>query len=68
MLTNFKTFLVGYLRPSRELLEYYRKKIADYDAEQELVVGKLEEYRKTYEEQVCAIVCTTRLSTRLIDQ
>ncbi|XP_064632480.1 coiled-coil domain-containing protein 77-like [Lineus longissimus] len=42
---------LGYLRPSRELLEYYRKKIADYDVEQEVVVGKLEEYRKTYEDQ-----------------
>lgn len=42
---------LGYLRPSRELLEYYRKKIAEYDEEHESLVSKLEEYRVTYEEQ-----------------
>ena len=45
-------FFQGYLRPSRELLEYYRKKIAEYDEEHESLVSKLEEYRVTYEEQV----------------
>jgi histidinol phosphatase-like enzyme len=53
ILSHHDTSFPAYLRPSRELLEYYRKKIADYDVEQELVVNKLEEYRKTYEEQVC---------------
>ena len=43
----------GYLRPSRDLLEYYRKKIAEYDEEHEGLVSKLDEYKMTYEEQVC---------------
>ncbi|XP_045165218.2 coiled-coil domain-containing protein 77-like isoform X1 [Mercenaria mercenaria] len=42
---------LGHLRPSRELLEYYRKKIAEYDEEHEGLVAKLEEYKVTYEEQ-----------------
>lgn len=42
----------GHLRPSRELLEYYRKKIAEYDEEHDHMVSKLEDYRVTYEEQV----------------
>nr|KAG5711308.1 hypothetical protein BaRGS_006005 [Batillaria attramentaria] len=42
---------LGYLRPSRELLEYYRKKIAEYDDEHDELVSKLEEYKVTYEEQ-----------------
>lgn len=42
---------LGHLRPSRELLEYYRKKIAEYDEEHESVVSKLDEYKVTYEEQ-----------------
>ncbi|KAL3853667.1 hypothetical protein ACJMK2_017190 [Sinanodonta woodiana] len=41
---------LGHLRPSRELLEYYRKKIAEYDEEHESMVCKLEEYKCTYEE------------------
>ncbi|OWF55724.1 coiled-coil domain-containing protein 77-like [Mizuhopecten yessoensis] len=42
---------LGQLRPSRELLEYYRKKIAEYDEEHDFMVSKLEEYKITYEEQ-----------------
>ncbi|XP_028398129.1 coiled-coil domain-containing protein 77-like [Dendronephthya gigantea] len=42
---------LGHLKPSRELLEYYRKKIAEYDGEHENVTRKLEEYKCTYEEQ-----------------
>ncbi|XP_052779292.1 coiled-coil domain-containing protein 77-like [Mya arenaria] len=42
---------LGHLRPSRELLEYYRKKIAEYDEEHEGLVAKMEEYKVTYEEQ-----------------
>ncbi|PVD24756.1 hypothetical protein C0Q70_15242 [Pomacea canaliculata] len=42
---------LGCLRPSRELLEYYRKKIAEYDDEHDELVSKLEEYKVTYEEQ-----------------
>ncbi|NXA11979.1 CCD77 protein, partial [Sapayoa aenigma] len=39
------------LHPSRELLEYYRKKIADFDEEQEDLVKRLERYRETHDEQ-----------------
>nr|XP_014349048.1 PREDICTED: coiled-coil domain-containing protein 77 [Latimeria chalumnae] len=42
---------LGFLRPSRELLEYYRKKIAEFDEEHEELVKKLEQYKSTYEEQ-----------------
>ena len=43
---------LGQLRPSKELLEYYRKKLAEFDQEQEQLVSKLEEYKSTFEEQV----------------
>jgi len=43
---------LGQLRPSKELLDYYRKKIAEFDDEHENVLRKLEEYKSTYEEQV----------------
>lgn len=43
---------LGHLKPSRELLEFYRKKIAEYDGEYEEVSRKLEQYKCTYEEQV----------------
>ena len=43
---------LGHLKPSRELLEYYRRKIAEYDGEYEEMVKKLELYKCTYEEQV----------------
>lgn len=39
------------LRPSRELLEYYRRKIADFDEEHEDLVKRLERYKETYDEQ-----------------
>ncbi|XP_072915004.1 coiled-coil domain-containing protein 77 isoform X3 [Hemitrygon akajei] len=42
---------LAFLRPSRELLEYYRKKIAQFDEEHENLMGKLEKYKATYEEQ-----------------
>ncbi|NWW48574.1 CCD77 protein, partial [Pedionomus torquatus] len=42
---------LAFLRPSRELLEYYRKKIADFDEEHEDVVKRLERYKETYDEQ-----------------
>ncbi|XP_068714597.1 coiled-coil domain-containing protein 77-like [Montipora foliosa] len=42
---------LGHLKPSRELLEYYRRKIAEYDGEYEEMVRKLELYKCTYEEQ-----------------
>ena len=43
---------LGHLRPSRELLEYYRRKIAEYDNEHEEMAHKLQQYKCTYEEQV----------------
>lgn len=46
---------LGHLRPSRELLEYYRRKIAEYDDEHEEMVHKLDQYKCTYEEQVMMI-------------
>uniref|UniRef100_A0A8C3JNH5 Coiled-coil domain containing 77 n=1 Tax=Calidris pygmaea TaxID=425635 RepID=A0A8C3JNH5_9CHAR len=42
---------LAFLRPSRELLEYYRKKIADFDEEYEDLVKRLERYKETYDEQ-----------------
>ena len=45
-------FFAAYLRPSRELLEYYRKKIAEFDTEHDEMVQKLDVYKMTYEEQV----------------
>ncbi|XP_078678168.1 coiled-coil domain-containing protein 77-like [Branchiostoma floridae x Branchiostoma belcheri] len=42
---------LGHLRPSRELLEYYRKKIAEFDGDHEEMVRKLDQYKATYEEQ-----------------
>ncbi|XP_013384088.1 coiled-coil domain-containing protein 77 isoform X3 [Lingula anatina] len=42
---------LSYVRPSRELLEYYRKKIAEYDDEHEMMNRKLDQYRMTYMEQ-----------------
>ncbi|XP_062990498.1 coiled-coil domain-containing protein 77 [Elgaria multicarinata webbii] len=42
---------LAYLRPSRELLEYYRKKIAEFDEEHEELVKRLEKYKATYDEQ-----------------
>ncbi|XP_059508238.1 coiled-coil domain-containing protein 77 isoform X3 [Stegostoma tigrinum] len=43
---------LAFLRPSRELLEYYRKKIAEFDEEHETLLKRLENYKATYEEQV----------------
>ncbi|NXK67431.1 CCD77 protein, partial [Sylvietta virens] len=42
---------LGRLNPSHELLEYYRKKIADFDEEHEDLIKRLEKYKQTYEEQ-----------------
>lgn len=42
---------LAYLRPSRELLEFYRKKIAEYEGEHELLVQKLDHFKTTYEDQ-----------------
>ncbi|XP_078482082.1 coiled-coil domain-containing protein 77 [Ciona intestinalis] len=42
---------LGQLRPSRELLEYYRKKVADFDNEHDEMVAKLDAYKVNYEDQ-----------------
>ncbi|XP_034032810.1 coiled-coil domain-containing protein 77 [Thalassophryne amazonica] len=42
---------LAYLRPSRELLEFYRQKIAQYDSEQEELLQMLEKYRGNTEDQ-----------------
>ncbi|PKK30263.1 coiled-coil domain containing 77 [Columba livia] len=41
----------AFLHPSRELLEYYHKKIAEFDAEHEDLIKRLERYKETYDEQ-----------------
>ena len=43
---------LGHLRPSRELLEFYRQKIAEFDGEYESLLKRLHKYKCTYEEQV----------------
>ncbi|KFZ52732.1 Coiled-coil domain-containing protein 77, partial [Podiceps cristatus] len=42
---------LAFLHPSRELLEYYRKKIASFDEEHDDLVKRLERYKETYDEQ-----------------
>lgn len=46
----------GYLRPSRELLEFYRRKIMQYDNERDDMIQKLERCKVAYEEKV-PVVC-----------
>ncbi|XP_041705685.1 coiled-coil domain-containing protein 77 isoform X1 [Coregonus clupeaformis] len=42
---------LAYLRPSRELLEFYRGKIAQFDGEHDDLMQMLEKYRGTTEDQ-----------------
>ncbi|KTG00484.1 hypothetical protein cypCar_00023066 [Cyprinus carpio] len=42
---------LAYLRPSRELLEFYRQKLAQFDGEHDDLLQMLEKYRSTAEEQ-----------------
>lgn len=44
-------FFQGYLRPSRELLEYYRKKIGEYDLEREELIKRLDKFKQTLDDQ-----------------
>jgi len=46
----------GYLRPSRELLEYYRKKIGEYDIEREDIMKKIDKFKNALEDQVQQIL------------
>ncbi len=48
----FDFFSQGYLRPSRELLEFYRRKIAQYDNERDDMIQKLDRCKVAYEEKV----------------
>ncbi|XP_072780013.1 coiled-coil domain-containing protein 77 isoform X4 [Taeniopygia guttata] len=41
----------AHLNPSHDLLEYYRKKIADFDEDHEELLKRLEKYKQTYDEQ-----------------
>lgn len=41
----------GYVRPSRQLLDFYRKKIADYENEHDILLKKLSEFKLSHEEQ-----------------
>lgn len=50
--TLFLLAYVGYIRPSQELLDYYRCKIAEYDSEYEQLMEKLEKYKSAYEHLV----------------
>lgn len=43
---------LGFIRPSQELIEYYRCKIAEYDSEYENLMEKLEKYKSAYEHLV----------------
>lgn len=43
---------LAYLRPSRELLEFYRQKIAQFDGEHEELLQMLEKHRGITEDQV----------------
>jgi coiled-coil domain-containing protein 77 len=40
------------LKPSSELLNFYRQKIAEFDGEHVDMLSKLERYKLTFEEQV----------------
>ncbi|MEQ2200450.1 hypothetical protein XENOCAPTIV_029557, partial [Xenoophorus captivus] len=56
---------LAYLRPSRELLEFYRQKIAQYDAEHEELLQMLEKYKSVTEDQVEALQAQLEEQTRL---
>lgn len=43
---------LAYLRPSRELLEFYREKIAQFDGEHEELLQMLDKYKGIAEDQV----------------
>ena len=65
---------LGHLRPSRELLEFYRRKIAEFDGEYESLLKRLHKYKCTYEEQVVlksiccefnVFLCSTKINGKL---
>lgn len=60
---------LAHLRPSRELLEFYRQKIAQYDSEHEELLQMLEKYRSITEDQVWSseCICSNAHVTDLVD-
>ncbi|KAF6021040.1 CCDC77 [Bugula neritina] len=42
---------IEYVRPSKQLLDFYRKKIIQYENEHDIVVKKLSEYSKSHEDE-----------------
>ncbi|XP_067935598.1 coiled-coil domain-containing protein 77-like isoform X2 [Watersipora subatra] len=53
-LPTYQTLLKGwvaYLKPSRELLEFYRKKFAEQECEHETLVERLEDYKTLVDKQ-----------------
>ncbi|NXO27156.1 CCD77 protein, partial [Cisticola juncidis] len=42
---------LGRLRPSQDLLQYYRRRIAGFDQEHDELVRRLEKYKQTYDEE-----------------
>ena len=43
------------LRPSRELLEFYRCKVAEFDEVHEDLIKRLDSYKSTLQNQVCVV-------------
>lgn len=43
--------VTGFVRPSRQLLDFYRNKIAEYENEHDILLKKLGEYTKCHEEE-----------------
>ncbi|XP_067936463.1 coiled-coil domain-containing protein 77-like [Watersipora subatra] len=50
---------IDYVRPSRQLLDFYRKKIGDYESEQESLMKRLDAYSQSHEEEH-RLECETR--------
>lgn len=46
----FWLYWAGYVRPSRQLLDFYRKKISEYENKHEILVKRLAQYKQSYEE------------------
>lgn len=62
MLINSVVFILHH----RELLEYYRRKVADYDTEYELMVEKLDKYKCAYEQMVSHEIVSNFLGKILV--
>jgi hypothetical protein len=51
------------LKPSTELLEFYRQKIEEFDGEHADMLARLERYKATFEEQVMADLRASYISS-----